>query len=64
MSMFLALFGILVVLGFYSWLEIRINQQACPECGKRISADDPNRTCPRCGTILEGASEGLGGSKG
>ena len=36
------------VLFLYTVIEWRINQRACPECGLRVSVDNPDELCPRC----------------
>lgn len=41
------------VLAAYSWLEKRINQRACPECGFRVSLEASGEDCPRCAPVLE-----------
>jgi Zn finger protein HypA/HybF involved in hydrogenase expression len=39
---------------FYIWIEKRIAQRSCRECGAKISVDDVERKCPRCGAFVEG----------
>ena len=39
---------------FYTLIEKRIAQRACLECGAKISVDDVERKCPRCGSFVEG----------
>lgn len=36
------------VLFVYTVIEWRINQRPCPECGFRVSVDNPDELCPRC----------------
>ena len=33
----------------YTVIEWRINQRPCGECGFRVSVDNPEEHCPRCG---------------
>lgn len=56
MSLLLTVVFIAAFLVFYTRLEMRLNRRACPECGTWISADDPNCTCPKCGTAFGGAA--------
>jgi hypothetical protein len=41
-----------VVLIAYSLIEKRLNQQGCPVCGYRRSADAANQACPRCDALI------------
>jgi rubrerythrin len=48
----LALAVAAVVLIAYSWIEKRINQRRCRECGFSRSLDDAKEECPRCGSAM------------
>lgn len=37
------------LLFMYTLIERRINQRSCGECGFRVSVDNPEEQCPRCG---------------
>jgi hypothetical protein len=36
----------------YTLIERRINQRPCSECGFRVSVDQPEEQCPRCGIAI------------
>ncbi|HWC76404.1 MAG TPA: hypothetical protein VG778_03025 [Blastocatellia bacterium] len=43
---------VFVVLLAYTVFEWRLNQRPCPECGFRVSVDNPNEQCPECGAAI------------
>ena len=53
-GLYLTIFGVLAILFAYTVIEWRINQRPCPECGFRVSVDNPNEICPRCGAEIGG----------
>jgi hypothetical protein len=49
------LLTILFALGLlfaYTVIEWRVNQRPCGECGFRVSVDNPEERCPRCGMAI------------
>jgi rubrerythrin len=40
------------VLFVYAFVEKRINQRGCPECGFRVSKDGLDEDCPHCGALI------------
>lgn len=42
----------LAALVIYSWFERRIGQQACLECGARVSADAIEEKCSNCRSYI------------
>ena len=42
----------LALLFVYTIIEWRINQRPCGECGFRVSVDNPEEQCPRCGMSI------------
>jgi hypothetical protein len=54
---------ITAILIFYTKLEIRINQRACPQCQGRISVDDVPHICPLCGTRIAAEVGAEGGTE-
>lgn len=41
-----------VALTTYAFVERRINQRRCPECGFGVSKDGLDEDCPRCAAII------------
>jgi hypothetical protein len=48
----LTIFIAFALLFLYTLIERRINQRACVECGFRVSVDQPEELCPRCGLAI------------
>ncbi|MEW6207554.1 MAG: hypothetical protein AB1631_04250 [Acidobacteriota bacterium] len=52
MNFLIALVVAAAVLIAYSWIEKRISQRRCCECGFSMSVDMVEGECPRCGAAV------------
>jgi len=52
MRIIIAVVVVGAVLFAYAFLEKRINQRGCPDCGFRVSRDGLDEDCPRCGALI------------